>query len=96
MTGLDVSRKLTDKSIIVFAKSVSKSIPFACIFLSDVNKLRIVDFPVQDQERLAEIVRSTYAYGLEKEKHLDERCLEFHLQVISKISVSQQLLNPSL
>ena len=81
MTGLDVSRKLTDKSIVIFSKSEPKSIPFACIFLSDVNKIRIVNFPADDQQKLAEIIRSTYAYGIEKEKVMDGSCLQFNLRV---------------
>ena len=81
MTGLDVSRKDHDKSIITLIKSVPKSVPFACIALSDVDKIRIIDFPAYEQERLAEVIRSTYAYGIQLEKPIDEKCLQFKLQV---------------
>ena len=81
LTGIDVSRKDHDKSIITFIKSEPKSVPFACIALSDVSTLRIIDFPAYEQERLAEIVRSTYGYGIYNEKSIDEKCLQFKLQV---------------
>ena len=81
LTGLDVSRKDHDKSIITLTKSVPKSVPFACIALSDVDKIRIIDFPAYEQERLAEVIRSTYAYGIQLEKPIDEKCLQFKLQV---------------
>ena len=81
LTGLDVSRKDHDKSIITLIKSEPKSVPFACIALSDVDKIRIIDFPAYEQERLAEVIRSTYAYGIQLEKPIDEKCLQFKLQV---------------
>ena len=96
LTGLDVSRKASDKSIITFVKSVPKSIPFACIFLSDVDKIRIIDFPANDQARLAQIIRSSYAYGIRKEKVLDEKCLQFKMQVsLTLIRVGEGGIHPN-
>ena len=95
MTGLDVSRKDHDKSIITLIKSVPKSIPFACIALSDVDKIRIIDFPAYEQERLAEVIRSTYAYGIQLEKPIDEKCLQFKLQVKKLLSNKVKKLLPN-
>ena len=91
MTGLDVSRKDHDKSIITLIKSVPKSVPFACIALSDVHKIRIIDFPAYEQERLAEVIRSTYAYGIQLEKPIDERCLQVKLQVKKSLLNKNQI-----
>ena len=97
LTGLDVSRKDHDKSIITLIKSVPKSVPFACIALSDVHKIRIIDFPAYEQERLAEVIRSTYAYGIQLEKPIDEKCLQFKLQVkkSNKIKKTIAKFNPN-
>lgn len=81
MTGIDVSRKDHDKSVIVFHKSKPQQAPFACVSLSDVDTLRLIDFPQYETERLAEAIRSTFAYGLNKETNKDENCLEFELRV---------------
>ena len=81
LTGIDVSRKVNDKSIITFYKSEPKIIPFACISLSDIDTVRLIDFPAYEQERLAEIIRATYVYGIQLEKTVSEVCLEFKLQV---------------
>ena len=81
LTGIDISRKNHDKSVIAFSKTSAKLVPFACIALSDEDKLRVIDFPAYEQERLAEEIRSTYAYGLIHEKNVDEHCREFKLHV---------------
>ena len=81
LTGMDVSRKCHDKSIITFYKSTPKRIPFGCIHLSDVDKIRIINFPAYEQERFAEIIRATYAFGIQNERTVDQMCLEFKLKV---------------
>ena len=67
MTGMDVSRKDQDKSIIVFIQTSPMTTPFACIALSDVDTIKLIDFPAYEKERLAEIIRSTYLYGIQIE-----------------------------
>ena len=82
ITGIDVSRKDHDKSVIAFVKTNPVLMPYACIALSDVDTIRLIDFPSYERERLAEIVRATYGYGISKEWPRDgECCLEFELQV---------------
>lgn len=80
LTGIDISRKNHDKSIIALYKSLPKPDSLAaCIAMSDVNTLRLIDFPAYEQERLAEIIRSSYSYGLSREKMNDVSCLEIKL-----------------
>ena len=82
ITGIDVSRKDHDKSVIAFVKTNPVVTPHACIALSDVDTIRLIDFPSYERERLAEIIRSTYGYGISKESPRDgDCCLEFELQV---------------
>ena len=82
ITGIDVSRKDHDKSVIAFVKTNPAVMPYACIALSDVDTVRLIDFPTYERERLAEIIRATYGYGISKELPRDgECCLEFELQV---------------
>ena len=53
--------------------------PFACIALSDVDTIRLIDFPAYERERLAEIIRCTYGYGISRESPRDDCCLQFDL-----------------
>lgn len=101
LTGIDISRKPHDKSIIALVKSVpcvdTRQSSAACIALSDVDKLRLIDFPGFEQERLAGVIRS-YRYGILSQKKVDGSCLEFKLRVsfvstILATDLSDVLLN---
>ena len=45
MCGLDLSRRDNDKSVLVFTRAVPTTARFACVALSDVDKIRLLDFP---------------------------------------------------
>jgi len=60
ITGIDISKKDTDKSVIAFVKSRPVSMPYACIAMSYDNIIRLIDFPIDEREKLSEIVTSTY------------------------------------
>ncbi len=83
MTGLDVSRKDHDKSVIIFSRTNSQVVSYACVALSSTDTLRLIDFPDYEQERLAEVVRATYPYGIRVERAAEENCREFGLNVIT-------------
>merc|ERR1711862_956375 len=57
-----------------------KSMPFACIALSDTDKIRIIDFPGHEQEQLGRVIRSTYPHGIRREEQIDSKCLQFKLE----------------
>jgi hypothetical protein len=95
LSGIDVSRKDHDKSVIAFQRCPKASVPFACVALSDVDKIRIINWPHYIQERLAEVVRSSYGYGHADESMKDENCRQFILNV-SSAHHAERLVNPKV
>ena len=67
---------------------------YACIALSDIDKIRLIDFPVYERERLAETIKATYGYGnIQRELPRDEECcLEFKLKVSDILTIISVLL----
>ena len=94
ITGIDVSRKDHDKSVIAFVKTNPMVMTYACIALSDIDKIRLIDFPVYERERLAETIKATYGYGnIQRELPRDEECcLEFKLKVSDILTIISVLL----
>jgi len=66
ITTLDVSRKVTDKSVFIFHRSQPAKIRVASVALTDVDHLRLVNFPPDVTQKLREAVYS-YGLGINKE-----------------------------
>lgn len=81
-TGIDVSGRLNDKSIIGLTRIDPQLLPFACISLSEVNRVRLISFPSFEKESLAMVIRASYPYGLSNEVQNGHMgCMEFDLNV---------------
>jgi len=80
-TSLDISRKKDDKSILLFHKAPSSAAKFACIFLSDTHRIRLLDFPPSHAEELKEELRRSYLPGFKKkQKESDvDSCVQVEL-----------------
>jgi len=67
ITTLDVSRKLSDKSVFIFHRSAPAKIRVGCVALTDVDHLRIINFPPELTQKLREDVYMSYGLGINKE-----------------------------
>ncbi len=62
---LDISRKLTDKSVFVLVRcQPDPSVKFSCIALTDVGSLRLIDFPPAIRDRLRDVVKEAFGPGI--------------------------------
>jgi len=67
--GLDVSRKDTDKSVLLFRRSPpTRASRVACLCLSDTDHLRLLNFSEQSAPALRAAVYDTYEPGVEREE----------------------------
>ena len=81
LTGIDVSRKLHDKSSILFRKCGRSTDRHACISLNDVDKVRIINFPAEISRSLELVVQQHYLPGIQeiKEKGSRTSCCQLKL-----------------
>ena len=81
LTGIDVSRKLHDKSSILFRKCNRIAERHACISLNDVDKIRIINFPSEISRSLELVVQQHYLPGIQeiKEKGSRTSCCQLKL-----------------
>ena len=63
-TSIDVMRKISDKSSFVFKKCTPKRIKVACVALSDVNHLKLIDFPENVTKILLQTIKAKYQLGV--------------------------------
>ncbi len=82
-TGVDISRKDHDKSVVTMIRCEPKSVPFACVALSDVDTVRLINFPDFLRESLAMVIRQSYGHGHSWDLMKDPMCQEFKLNVSS-------------
>ena len=82
MTGLDVSRSDTDKSIVILKKFEGfANCEFSCVALDGTNIVRFIDFPIEELEQLVNISKISYPYGIEFDSQPDDLCKEIVLKV---------------
>ncbi len=80
LTTMDISRRLNDKSIFILKRSQPFfGAKFACVALTDVNHLRLVNFPDPVAEALREAVARGYQPGVDKEKVEGSSCRKMYL-----------------
>lgn len=79
-TTVDISRKVTDKSVFILRKSESANLKFACVALSDVDTVKFLNFPQQVTRRLRQIIEKSYMPGITDEHSKDASCHEITLQ----------------
>ena len=81
LTGIDVSRKLHDKSSILFRKCNRSFEQHSCISLNDVDKIRIINFPSDTSRALELCIQQHYLPGIQeiKEKGSRTSCCQLKL-----------------
>ena len=81
LTGIDVSRKLDDKSSILFRKCHRSSVRHSCISLNDVDTVRIINFPSKASSSLELAVHQHYLPGIRgiMEKDSKTNCCQLKL-----------------
>ena len=70
IAGIDISRRPSDKSVLVFQKKEPKRCPMMCLSLNDVDKLRLINMPNEMMELLKNILCSRWLKGIQKEQIL--------------------------
>ena len=78
-TAIDISRSLNDKSVLLYTKSPNYNTSFSCIALSDVHRLRLVDFSSSHTEQLREVLERFYLPGVTQQGQRDSTCYEIDL-----------------
>ncbi len=68
------------------------SAKYACVALSDIDKIRFIGFPSGLLSGLQDVVRNSYGYGVQDERQKANDCYEFKLNVRLKISMTKEIL----
>merc|ERR1712013_503225 len=61
--AIDISRSLDDKSVLLYTRAQNCTTKFACLALSDVHRLRFLDFYPSDTQELVTVVEREYLPG---------------------------------
>ena len=72
--AIDISRSTDDKSVLLYTRCQPLSTNFACLALSDVDRIRLLDFPPAETSSLKTCLVQNYMPGVQKEEVKDERC----------------------
>ncbi|XP_023332501.1 uncharacterized protein LOC111704488 [Eurytemora carolleeae] len=81
LTGaLDLTRRPEDKSSLLFTRVIPFLSKFACIFLSNNNRIRFVDFPPDVTKELVDVVSNYYLPKISKIKIKFEYCHQVDLE----------------
>jgi hypothetical protein len=79
--AIDVSRSLSDKASILFRKSpYPVNSRFACLSLTSMNRLRLLDFPIDVGVPMRNCLYQFYPFGVENEVNLPDSNLEINVQ----------------
>ena len=78
-TTIDISRKMTDKSVLLFERCEPAELKFACLALSDVDRVRLINFPHQVCKKLRAGIEENYLPGFSSEQARDGQCYEIDL-----------------
>ncbi|XP_046840345.1 uncharacterized protein LOC124434494 [Xenia sp. Carnegie-2017] len=68
IAAIDISRRLSDKSVLIFKKGEPKCCPVMCLSLTDSDKLRLINAPHELDDTFKEIVLSRWMNGIQEEK----------------------------
>jgi len=80
-TAIDVSRRLTDKTSVLFRKApFPVNSKYACISLTHMNRIRLLDFPLDVGVPLRNAIYECYPFGVLNEVNLPDTNLEINLQ----------------
>merc|ERR1712213_173309 len=77
--AIDITRSLNDKSVLLYTRTERKTRSFACIALSDIDRIRFLDFTPQHTRKLAAIFQEVYLPGVQDQFQRDNSCYEMNL-----------------
>ena len=78
--AIDISRSLDDKSVLLYTRAQNCTTKFACLALSDVHRLRFLDFYPSDTQELVTVVEREYLPGVTAKFQRDATCYEMDLE----------------
>jgi hypothetical protein len=70
IAAIDISRRATDKSVLVFQQGEPKRCPMMCLSLNDVDKFRLIHMPADIVSLFKQILLSRWSKGIQEEKIL--------------------------
>ena len=79
LTSIDLSRRASDKSVLLFYRCQPARTRYASIALSDTCKMRFINFPTEMVEILKQTARDSYLPGITKEKQRINNCYQMNL-----------------
>ena len=78
--AIDVSRRLTDKASILFRKNpYPVNCRYACLSLTSLNRLRLLDFPIDVGVPMRDSLYQFYPFGVRHEVNLPDSNLEINV-----------------
>ena len=79
--GIDVSRGVTDKSSILFQKTPNPvNCKYACLALTDTNRLALLDFPTDVSAAMKDCIQQFYPSGIRNEVQLPDSNIQVDVQ----------------
>merc|ERR1711915_310960 len=78
--AIDISKSVSEKSVLLYSRSENYITQFACIDLSYHKILRLLDFPQSVASELKEVIEWKYIPGIKREQQTDESCYELYLK----------------
>lgn len=72
VTSLDVSRRVSDKSVFVFKSCQPTSLPHFCISLNETDKIRLINAPKDMPDLMRQLILNTWSRGIQEEKQYFE------------------------
>ena len=68
IAAIDISRRLYNKSVLIFKKGEPKCCPVMCLSLTGSDKLRLINAPHELDDTFKEILLSRWINGIQEEK----------------------------
>ena len=68
IAAIDISRRATDKSVLIFQQREPKRCPIMCLSLTDADKFRLINMPTQLVDLFNQILLSRWPKGIQEEK----------------------------
>ena len=70
IAGIDISRRPTDKSVLIFQGDEPQCRPMMCLSLNNVDKFRLINMSTQLVKLFKQTLVSRWSKGIQKEKEL--------------------------
>lgn len=68
IAAIDISRRATDKSVLIFQQREPKHCSIMCLSLNDADKFRCINMPTELVESFKKILMSRWSKGIQEEK----------------------------